>query len=230
LPKFTVIIPTRNRPQYLGEAVASVLKQSLADFELLIVNDGDTALPPFKDPRIHILNNQSLGAVAARNLGVAKARGAYIAFLDDDDVWSQDDHLAHATNKLSKTTDFYFADGEMKFPDGSTKLFAQAADVQSLQRDNTILVSAICYKKSLHAKLGTFDLALPYYWDWDWYLRVANSGAQLYRRAFPVVDIRIHAQNMSGDSNLLARRANLNLLELKHDLAKIELKGHLDFV
>ena len=230
MPKFTVIIPTRNRPQYLGEAVASVLKQSLVDFELLIVNDGDTTLQHFNDQRIHVLNNQSLGAVAARNLGVANARGAYVAFLDDDDVWSRDDHLTHAANTLVKSADFYFADGEMKFPDGSTKLFAQAADAQSLRRDNTILVSAICYKKSLHAKLGTFDLELPYYWDWDWYLRVANGGAQLYRRAVPVVDIRIHAQNMSGDKNLPARRANLNLLELKHGLAKIELKGHLDFV
>ncbi len=230
MTKFTVIIPTRNRPQYLAEAVASVLRQSLVDFELFIVNDGDTALQPFDDQRIQILNNHSLGAVAARNLGVAKARGAYIAFLDDDDVWSREDHLAHAADTLEKSADFYFADGEMKFPDGSTKLFAQAADLQSLRRDNTILVSAICYKQSLHAKLGPFDLKLPYYWDWDWYLRVADKGGQLYRRAVPVVDIRIHAQNMSGDSNLSARRANLNLLELKHGLAKIELKGHLDFV
>ncbi len=224
---FSVIIPTRNRPEFLPAAVQSVLQQTDADFELLIVNDGSTAIQYFVDPRIRILENGEKGAVPARNLGVVSARGEFIAFLDDDDVWSVHDHLSYALNSGS---DFFFADGMMRFPNGESKAFSQAADALSLESDNTILISAVCYKKSLHTALGPFDEQLPYYWDWDWYLRVARSGARLQRRAEPVVDILVHAQNMSGASNARERQENLNQLCAKHRLANVILKGHTDFV
>jgi hypothetical protein len=99
-----------------------------------------------------------------------------------------------------------------------------------LARDNTILISAVCYKKSLHQSLGKFDETLPYYWDWDWYLRVARAGARLDHCAESVVDIRVHAQNMSGNSNNIARKNNLELLCAKHNLVNVVLKSHVDFV
>jgi glycosyltransferase involved in cell wall biosynthesis len=230
LPKFSVIIPTCNRPEYLSEAVASVITQTFSDFELLIVNDGDSPVASPLDPRVRILENSKRGAVAARNLGIEKSDGEFIAFLDDDDVWSAADHLFYACKILTASADFYFADGVLQFPSGDQKIFGLAADVDTLAHDNTILISAVCYKKSLHQKLGSFDLALPFYWDWDWYLRVARSGAKLQRRAKNVVDIRIHAQNMSSDNNLNERQNNLELLCAKHNLTKIALKGHVDFV
>ena len=223
----SVIIPTRNRPEFLRAAVASVLQQTRVDFELLIVNDGSLALPQFTDPRVRILENYEAGAVPARNIGVAAAQGDYIAFLDDDDAWLARDHLSYA---LTANCDFFFADGMMKFPNGKSKIFAQDADAKSLEKNNTILISAVVYKKSLHAVLGRFDEQLPYYWDWDWYLRVARSGATFQRRAEPVVNIQVHAQNMSGASNATERQSNLNLLCAKHGLVNVTLKGHTDFV
>ena len=77
---FSVIIPTRNRPAFLAEAVASVLAQSHTEFELLIVNDGDADIRSFADQRVHVFNNQKRGAVPARNFGVTEAKGDYIAF------------------------------------------------------------------------------------------------------------------------------------------------------
>lgn len=230
MPKISVIIPTRNRPAFLREAVQSVLTQSFTDFELLIVNDGEVGIPKLGDDRCRVLENEMRGAVSARNLGVAKAKGDHIAFLDDDDVWSDHNHLAQAVENLNANCDFYFADGILKFPNGERKIFARDADAISLQYNNTILISAVCYKKSLHRVLGDFDEALPFYWDWDWYLRVARCGAALMRWPQPAVDIRIHPQNMSGDQNIAARRSNLNLLEKKHNLAPIALKAHVDFV
>ena len=85
--KFTVIIPTRNRPAFLAEAVASVLMQKHSAFELLIVNDGDSEISDFSDSRVRVLNNSGRGAVPARNLGLAETNGDFIAFLDDDDFW-----------------------------------------------------------------------------------------------------------------------------------------------
>lgn len=224
-----MIIPTRNRETYLAQAVASVLAQKDVALELLLINDGDALATEFADPRVKIFDNQKRTAVPARNLGVAQASGTYIAFLDDDDFWIDAEHLKRAAENFTRGSDFYFADGEMLFPDGTRKAYAQTATRDSLAQDNTILISAACYRRSLHDQLGLFDLALPYYWDWDWYLRVARGGARLYHQSDPAVCIRIHAQNMSGQ-NTIDRQSNLDALAAKHRLGRIPLKNHTDFI
>lgn len=226
----SVIIPTRNRPAFLAEAVASVMAQNFTSFELLVVNDGESQIADFQDKRVRILSSEQRGAVAARNLGIAEAKGRYIAFLDDDDFFIDNCHLTRANAVLSYLSDFFFANGTMHFPDGSKKLFSRKADKQSLMIDNTILISTVCYHRSLHQRLGTFDEALPYYWDWDWYLRVARADFRFAHSNRSAVAIRVHPQNMSGESNRENRQANLNLLIAKHKLGKIELKNHLDFL
>ncbi len=227
--KVSVLIPTRNRPELLQKAVASVLAQSFTDFELIIVNDGNTPLPDFADPRIRTLNSSEAGAVPARNMGVGAAKGDVIAWLDDDDQWSDRNFLRNAVAVMQGGADFVFGDGRFVFADGSPPQdYSRNADAKSLEHDNTILVSAIAYRASLHQKLGTFDESLPYYWDWDWYLRVARSGAKLHHNAWPVADILIHPQNMSGETNAPARQQNLDRLAEKHQLPPLKLKTHLD--
>jgi glycosyltransferase involved in cell wall biosynthesis len=226
----TCIIPTRNRPDYIAQSAASVLAQRHSNLELVIVNDGEIAVPDFADSRVRIINSRQAGAVPARNLGASQARGDAIAWLDDDDVWTDSHFLSACVDCLNADSDFVFGDGALVFPDGTRKDFAKNASPESLRRDNTILISAVCYRRSLHQSLGMFDIALPYYWDWDWYLRVAKAGHLMTRLMTPVVDIRIHQNNMSGTSNAEARAANLQLLCDKHELQKVPLKSHVDFV
>jgi glycosyltransferase involved in cell wall biosynthesis len=228
--KFSVIIPTRNRLDFLKEAVASVIVQNYVRLEVLVVNDGTSPIEEFADNRVRIIDNHQNGAVAARNLGLAQANGEYISFLDDDDYWVDHSHLAQANAVLAGLADFYFANGEMVFPDGRKKLFSRKADLKSLTKDNTVLISTVCYRKELHERLGIFDEDLPYYWDWDWYLRVARAGFRLSRSNRVAAAIRVHAQNMSGEDNRNARQDNLNRLISKHELLNIILKNHLDFV
>ena len=211
------------------EAVASVLAQQDVELELLIVNDGEALTLRFNDAHIRVLDNHKRTAVPARNLGVSEARGEFIAFLDDDDYFIDTMHLAKARLAFDQHTDFYFANGEMRYADGAIKLFDQSADVKSLETNNTILISAVAYRSAIHQQLGAFDEALPYYWDWDWYLRVARGGYKLTHQSQAAVAIRVHRNNMSG-TNESARRANLDAFEKKHALAKIPLKNHTDFV
>lgn len=228
--KFSVIIPTCNRPDFLLAAVNSVRSQSQGDLELIVVNDGDTPiiLPP--DPRILVIENNQQGAVVARNAAVSLARGKYIAFLDDDDQWTDKNFLTKAEFALETSADFCFADGDIRFFDNRPTLtFAQDADVNTLATDNTILISTVCYHRSLHQKLGLFDEALPYYWDWDWYLRVARAGFKLVRIRENAAAITIHEHNMSGDSRISEREENLELLSKKHGLDGLTLKNHLTF-
>jgi glycosyltransferase involved in cell wall biosynthesis len=225
----SVIIPSRNRPRFLEEAIASVTAQTLRGLDIIVVNDGDESLSGNFAMGLRVIENGQRGPVAARNAGIRSAKHGLIAFLDDDDTWTDTQHLERAADRLSCGADFYFADGYLAFNDRRREnlSFCFEADTESLERDNTILISAVCYRRSLHDKLGEFDEALPFYWDWDWYLRVARSGARLYRHAFPSAAIRIHDANMSGPDTSESRQANLLAFARKHDLSNLRLKNHL---
>ena len=87
---FSIIIPTYNRAATLPRTLRSVFEQSYDDFEVIVVDDGSTddtaaALAPFRE-RITYLKQRNAGPGAARNLGLAHARGAYVTFLDSDDL------------------------------------------------------------------------------------------------------------------------------------------------
>lgn len=92
-PRVSVITPTYNRADFIGQAVQSVLVQDYTDFELLIVDDGSTdnteaILQPFlKDSRIHYSKQANQGQSLARNNALAQARGEFICFLDSDNAW-----------------------------------------------------------------------------------------------------------------------------------------------
>jgi glycosyltransferase involved in cell wall biosynthesis len=228
---FSVVIPTRGRHQFLRQAIDSVLAQRHGAIDIIVVDDGVGAKDAVAGmaPTITVLDNRQRGPVAARNLGVAASTADAIAFLDDDDWWMDRDYLAKAADAMDAGAAFCFADGTMVFEDGRPDLpFCFAASAASLERDNTILISAVCYRRSLHAELGPFDEALPFYWDWDWYLRVARSGHDLVHLARAVVAIRVHAQNMSGESLEAKRRENLDRFAAKHGLPPIALKNHVD--
>lgn len=95
-PLVSVIVPTRNRRALLARAIASVLAQRYTKLELIVVNDGSTDgtrefLDANADPRLRAVHRSSgTGAAAARNAGIAIARGELLAFCDDDDFWLVD--------------------------------------------------------------------------------------------------------------------------------------------
>lgn len=92
-PKITVLMPAYNAGPYIGDAIASVLKQTFADFELLIINDGSTDNTAaiinsyaHRDVRIVSINQENKGVSAALNAGLQHARAPYIARFDADDI------------------------------------------------------------------------------------------------------------------------------------------------
>src|SRR5216117_559025 len=87
----SVIVPTFNRRETIQAAIASVQRQTFADWELIVVDDGSTddtaALIEGSDPRLVLIRQKNQGVNAARNAAMLRARGQYIAFLDSDDEW-----------------------------------------------------------------------------------------------------------------------------------------------
>ena len=231
MSSISVVIPTRGRHHFLKQALASVLAQTHAPKEIIVVDDGVGAAEAVghMHPAITVLDNRQRGPVPARNMGVAHATGEVICFLDDDDWFTDETYFEKAALAFDRGGDFCYSDGIMAFEDGRPSLpYAFHADADTLTRDNTILISGVLYRRSLHEELGPFDETLPYYWDWDWYLRVARAGHELTHIQKPVVAIRVHARNMSGDSLEAQRRANLDAFSTKHSLPPIPLKNHLD--
>jgi glycosyltransferase involved in cell wall biosynthesis len=98
-PFFSIILPTYNRSHLITKAIESVLAQTYASWELVIVDDGSTdntkeTVALFIDPRIHYIYQQNSERSAARNNGMDRAKGQYICFLDSDDYYLND-HLQH---------------------------------------------------------------------------------------------------------------------------------------
>jgi|SRR5690554_404052 len=94
MTKFSVVIPIHNKLPHLERSINSVLNQTFSDFELILIDDASTdgssnKIKEFNDPRISIYRRDSPGpgGYAARNLGISKAKGEWVAFLDADDAW-----------------------------------------------------------------------------------------------------------------------------------------------
>src|SRR4051794_13000868 len=92
-PLVSVVMAAKNYARFLPAAVESVLSQTSADWELLIIDDGSSddtpaaARPFLTDRRIRYFRSDRLGQPRAKNLGIGLSRGACIAFLDADDAW-----------------------------------------------------------------------------------------------------------------------------------------------
>lgn len=104
MSEVSVIIPLFNKENYIEGCIASVLKQSFSDFELIIIDDGSTdasaaKVASFNDSRISLIRQKNAGPGAARNVGLANARGAYITFIDADDQW-EPEFLTTAVTRL----------------------------------------------------------------------------------------------------------------------------------
>ena len=95
---FSVILPAYNSARFLNQAVESVFRQREKGWELIVVDDGSTddaqaVLEAYRDhPQVRVIRQENQGAAAARNRGMAEARGDYFAFLDADDLWHEN-HL-----------------------------------------------------------------------------------------------------------------------------------------
>lgn len=127
-PMFSVVMPAYNSEQYVGEAIESVLAQTMPSWELLVVDDCSTdrtleVCQSYKDPRIRVFSSpQNLNAARARNLALEHARGEFVAFLDSDDV--------AVPYRLERQSKVLLADPELGFLGSQVRLINERA-VQS---------------------------------------------------------------------------------------------------
>lgn len=179
----SVIIPTYNRSRMVREAIGSVLDQSFEDFELIVVDDGssdqtETVVRGFGQ-RVIYERQENRGVSAARNLGLERARGAFIALLDSDDLWmaekleTQTRFFRSNPNALiCQTEEIWIRHGRRVNPKKYHR--KQSGDIFAVSLERCMVSpSAVMWRRELLDEVGGFDASLPACEDYDLWLRVS---------------------------------------------------------
>lgn len=183
-PTVSVVIPAYNREATLGRAMDSVLAQTLADLELIVVDDASTdgtarVAAGYADPRVRLLRHDAnRRAAAARNTGIRAARGRYVAFLDSDDAWFPDklavqvaDLEAAPPDVGASCTGYRIVDGKRTYDKVPTLLtYRQIFMGCDLGPGSTLMV-----RRTVFDRVGLNDEGFYRYEDWDWVLRYARA-------------------------------------------------------
>jgi len=205
VPEVSIIIPTLNRAHYIGDAIKSILAQTYYSWELLIVDNGSTdnteaIVKDYAkvDPRVRYLREDRKGVSRARNTALAEAKGVFIAFLDDDDLFLPE--------KLKIQTDYLKAHPEVDFVYGQIEIVNAQGDLlwvdpkkpvltfADLFEESGIRIQSVMCRKSCFDSIGGFDETLTMGEDYDLWLRIAAKHRFEYL-AVPFVKMRFHDTN-----------------------------------
>jgi glycosyltransferase involved in cell wall biosynthesis len=193
LRRISVIVPTRDRPDYLRQALASIRALEAPDlkFEILVGDNGSdlrTGEVAAEFNAIHIPVTRT-GAGAARNAGLMAASGDYIAFLDDDDVWLPE-HIRPHMALFDENPELDGVMAQVIAVDDELRQLDEPWPVRAPQDGNALLqsmlsgyypqIGATIVRASVRESVGLFDESLLGDQDWDWQLRVARQRCLRY--------------------------------------------------
>lgn len=240
-PLVSVIMPAYNHENYIGEAIQSVLNQSYANIELIIINDGSTdgtekIIKSFRDYRIRYFFQTNSGAHHAINFAIKKSLGQIICVINSDDVY-QEFRIEKCLEKIQYTqADFVFTK-LIGIDSNSNKIKAEQSahyrawidwysdalnEISSiglkrvfLYRNLLITTSNLCARKSTLEKVGLFE-SYRYAHDWDMLLKLANEFEPFY---IPdeLLLYRIHPSNTIHENGAVSKvKDEVNQILNKH--------------
>ena len=213
MPKVSVIIPAFNAAPLLGKTLESVLCQSFSDWEIIVVDDGSTDATADvakgyisnHGHKIRLIRKENNGPASARNTGIESAAGAYIAFLDADDLW--------LPAKLQRQVDLFDAqppevglvycragrfdgDGLWKMPPEYRPQPVQGWAYEALLRVNMIPTLTVMARRSCFDRVGLFDESASVFSseDFDMWLRICS----LYRVCFFDQCLALYREHAGG--------------------------------
>jgi glycosyltransferase involved in cell wall biosynthesis len=193
-PMVSVIIPSYNTARYIAETLDSVFAQTLKDYEVIVINDGspdtdalEKIIQPYRD-RILYLKQENWGLAAARNTGIRRSRGEYLAFLDSDDAWAPE-YLAEQMKLFQRAPelDVVYSDNRRYTTSGEPReTFMEACPsrgpvtFESLVLERCqIPVSFAIARRSMVLNAGLFDESFRRSEDYDLWLRILWRGGKV---------------------------------------------------
>jgi glycosyltransferase involved in cell wall biosynthesis len=243
-PKFSVVICTRNRPALFAAALDSVLNQRYTDIEIVVVNDGSSAenaalyegLLAGARARIGdrlrtatlVHRSRGHGSAYTMNYGVDMARGEYVCFLDDDDLWIDPAHLERAAQVISheasagRPTDLYMTNQEaflngqpitsapwLKAMEGRLQARGRspgANGTYALDIEEALLADGFCHcncltvRRALFLSVGGRDESIRWESDHDLFLRLVDTARHMLHH--PAITARHHVPDMQQASSV----------------------------
>jgi glycosyltransferase involved in cell wall biosynthesis len=210
----SVVIPTYNRADLLGEAVDSALAQDWPELEVIVVDDGSTDRTPellagYGD-QVRVIRQENAGESSARNAGILAARHELVALLDSDNRW--------LPGKLRRQMELF--SGNLA-PDFTFTAYTRFGDVpredvvldgweatqghalEQLLAGCRINTSTVVATQTCLTAVGLFDETLRCAQDYDLWLRVATRGYRIAYLPAPLTEYRIHGEAVSGNAALV---------------------------
>lgn len=197
MAKVSIVIPTYNCLDYLPKAIGSVLQQTHQDIELIIIDDNSndgtsTYLASIDDERIITLSTLGVGAPQARNLGIDKATGEFIAFLDADDFWYPEKierqlefHQRYPEMAMSFTNyEHLTEDYEVivdcfsywsQFQNREEQFINIDNPLEFIIENNVIGTSTVMVKADVFSQTDSFNADIKYGEDWELWLRMSEN-------------------------------------------------------
>jgi len=184
MPEISVIIPVFNRENFISECLDSVFASRFKDFECIVVNDGsyDNTLKILQNypKKITIISQKNQGPSAARNQGIIKSKGRFLAFLDSDDLWLSDKlemQVKFMTDnpeyRISYTEEIWYRYGVRVNPHKKHSKYSGFIYDKCLPLC-IISPSSVMIHKDVFKEVGMFDETLPACEDYDLWLRIAS--------------------------------------------------------
>lgn len=212
MPDVSVVIPTHNRPELLARALRCALSQGDVTVEVVVVDDGsaaDTAtlLASTDDPRVRVLRHDvARGLSAARNAGIAAARGEWVAFFDDDDLWAPEKLSAQLAALRGQPGAEWCCTGAVAVDDslriiGPGQTPPPPGDVTAEVLSRSTIPSggsSVVARVAAVREVGGFDEGLRSLEDWDLWVRLALRSP-LAVVARPLVAYRVNPASMAHD-------------------------------
>lgn len=194
-PTVSVIIPTYNRPERVGGAVESILKQTHVPEEIIIVNDDsdrsyDDIVRSFPEQVKYFETEANVGGAGARNYGVERASSDILMFLDDDDRW-RPQKVERQINQFDKSTALVYS-GRIAVDEDRNEKYRIAPDLEG-DLSNKILVrnligttSCAAIRADIFDHVNGFDPNMPSLQDWDLWIRICQHGLVAVDPSFSV--------------------------------------------
>jgi glycosyltransferase involved in cell wall biosynthesis len=215
----TVVIPTRDRWSLLSTyALPSALGQEGVELEVVVADDGSVdgtsaRLDDLADQQLrYVRHDEPRGAAAARNAGIADARGEWIAFLDDDDLWSPSKLRAQLESMGSARwgyTGAFVVDERLR-PIDTLPLADPSSLPDALRHGNVVAAgsSSVLVRAELVRSVGGFDENLWFGYDWDLWRRLAEAGSAAVCPDLLVATLEHSRRSRLRDRRLLLKESD----------------------
>lgn len=219
VPAVSVVMPVRNGANYLNLAVLSVLAQTFADFEFIIIDDGSSDQTPAllsslaeSDARIRLMRTSGEGIVVALNEGIRAARGAVIARMDADDIAMperfaiQVEALRAMPQLVALGSGAITIDGQGRETGRMTVTTDASTAMAELMRCNSFLHPTMMFGRDAAIRAGLYRPACIYAEDYDLWLRLSERG-EMANLGQPLIRFRLHSLQTSVTKRMTQRAA-----------------------